>query len=179
MVIEPNKPTFGLRLIAVFEAVKGTLGLAIGLGLQALAVSSDNRIIRWVVDNLRLTNSAHVPHFVSQSIRDMLAHPGEYRLELWALLFLGYAALRFVEAYGLWLARRWGEWLALVSASLYLPFEIYALFHQVTWVKILLLALNVALVVYLTIVFIATRKRRALAAAAASAPGAMEPQGGH
>jgi len=177
MVIEPNKPTFGLRLIAVFEAVKGTLGLAIGLGLQALAINSDSRAIHWVIANLHLTNSAHVPRPISESIRDMLAHPREYHLELWALLFMGYALLRFVEAYGLWLARRWGEWLALVSASLYLPFEVYALRHHVTWVKILLLALNVALVVYLTIVFVATRKKRALAAASAGASGAMAPQG--
>jgi uncharacterized membrane protein (DUF2068 family) len=177
MVIEPNKPTFGLRLIAVFEAVKGILGLAIGFGLQALAMNSDHRFIRWIVENLRLTNSAHVPHFISHNIRDMLAHPGEYHLELYALIFIGYAALRFVEAYGLWLARRWGEWLALVSASLYLPFEIYAIVQHVHPVKIALLVLNIALVVYLTVVFIATRRKRALAATA-SATGAMEPQAG-
>jgi uncharacterized membrane protein (DUF2068 family) len=166
MVIEPNKSTFGLRLIAVFEGVKGTLGLAIGLGLQALAANSDHRFIRWVIEHLHLTNSAHVPRFISQNLRDMIAHPQDYHLELWAVLFMGYAALRYVEAYGLWLARRWGEWLALVSAALYLPFEIYAIVQHTTWVKILLLVLNVALVVYLTIVFLATRKRRALAAAA-------------
>jgi len=177
MVIEPNKPTLGLRLIAVFEAVKGFLGLAIGLGLQALAVNPDHRFIRWIVENLRLTNSAHVPHFISHNIHDMVAHPGEYHLELWALLFMAYAALRFVEAYGLWLARRWGEWLALVSATLYLPFEIYAIVQHVTPVKIGLLVLNVALVVYLTIVFIATRRRRALAAMT-SVPGRMQPQAG-
>jgi uncharacterized membrane protein (DUF2068 family) len=177
MVIEPNKPTFGLRLIAVFEAVKGLLGLAVGIGLQALALNASNGFLLGVVGKMHLRSSLHLPHFIPSS-REVLAHPGEYHLELWAMVLMAYAALRFVEAYGLWLARRWGEWLALVSAALYLPFEVYWIVQHFNWLKIVLLALNVALVVYLLIVFVATRKRRALAMAAfAGAGGGQSPHG--
>jgi hypothetical protein len=37
MVIEPNKPTLGLRLIAVVEAVKGVLAVVSALLLFGLA----------------------------------------------------------------------------------------------------------------------------------------------
>ena len=65
------------------------------------------------------------------------------------------------------LARRWGEWLALLSATLYVPFEIYAIARGVSWLKVTLLLLNVAFVAYLTVVLIATRRKRAMAAARA------------
>jgi uncharacterized membrane protein (DUF2068 family) len=37
---------------------------------------------------------------------------------------LAYAAIRLAEGYGLWLGKHWAEWLAVISAGLYLPFEI-------------------------------------------------------
>ena len=139
MVIEPNKPTFGLRLIAVIEAVKGSLGLVLGSGLLCCP---QNSAMRW------LTGSLHLE--------------GLFPLETWMLLAFGYAALRFIEAYGLWLARQWGEWLALISAALYIPFIIKALIKNgPSWWNVSLLLLNVAFVAYLSFLLVKTRRRRA------------------
>jgi uncharacterized membrane protein (DUF2068 family) len=176
MVIEPNKPTLGLRLIAVLEATKGVLGLVLGIGLYLLTGHHRHPLIQWIVERLHLDDSAHAPHFIVE----MLAHPERFRLEIWTLLAAGYATLRFVEAYGLWLARRWAEWLALVSAALYIPFEIFAIVESPTLLKVSLLVLNGAFVAYLSMVLRATRRKRAHAARAASAEGAVEtPAGGH
>jgi uncharacterized membrane protein (DUF2068 family) len=176
MVIEPNKPTLGLRLIAVSEALKGFIALALGLGLHLLAGHHENPLIRSIVHRLHLDDSAHAPHFITE----MLAHPERFRLEIWTLLAIAYATLRFTEAYGLWLARRWGEWLALVSAALYIPFEIYAIALGPTLLKVSLLALNAVFVAYLSLVLAATKRKRARAAAkATSDEGAFEtPAGG-
>lgn len=165
MVLEPNKPTLGLRLIAILEAAKGTLGLALGIGLWLLAGQHQHPLIQWIVEYFHLDDSAHAPHFIVE----MLAHPEKFRMEVWTLLAMGYAGLRFVEAYGLWLARRWAEWLALVSAALYIPFEIYAILLGPTLLKVSLLVLNVAFVVYLGILLAATRRKRAHAARVAAA----------
>jgi uncharacterized membrane protein (DUF2068 family) len=62
-----------------------------------------------------------------------------------------YAAIELVEATGLWLARRWGEYLAMIATSLGLPLEIYDLSRKVTTTAIVLLAVNLALVLYLAI----------------------------
>jgi uncharacterized membrane protein (DUF2068 family) len=63
----------------------------------------------------------------------------------------GYAVLEVVEATGLWLARRWGEYFAMIATSLGLPLEIYDLTRKVTATALVLFAINLALVLYLVI----------------------------
>ena len=62
-----------------------------------------------------------------------------------------YAVIEVIEGVGLWLARRWGEYFAMVATSLGLPFEVYELVGKVTVTKSLLFAVNLALVLYLVI----------------------------
>ena len=67
------------------------------------------------------------------------------------LALLAYAAAQLLEAVGLWLARRWGEYFAVVATSLFLPLEIYELTERFTVVRLVLLAVNVAAVVWLLV----------------------------
>jgi uncharacterized membrane protein (DUF2068 family) len=60
-----------------------------------------------------------------------------------------YAILRFVEAYGLWYAKTWAEWIALISGSLYVPFEIYKLIHRASLFHISVLVINLVIVSYM------------------------------
>ena len=177
MVIEPNKPTKGLRAIALFEAVKGVAGLAFAFGLFGLTQHHVFPWVRWMVEHFHFADAAFAP----RRVIEVLAHPEEFPLTVIIVIALAYSTLRFMEAYGLWLARRWGEWLTLIGAALYLPFEIYWIVLGATFGKITLLVLNVALVVYLAVVLVKTRRRRAHAArAAAAANGALgTPAGGH
>jgi uncharacterized membrane protein (DUF2068 family) len=62
-----------------------------------------------------------------------------------------YAAIELVEAVGLWLAKRWGEYFAMVATSLGLPVEIYDLSRHVTATALILLGVNLLLVLYLAI----------------------------
>jgi uncharacterized membrane protein (DUF2068 family) len=72
-------------------------------------------------------------------------------LTLLAIGLAAYAAIEVVECVGLWLARRWGEYFAMVATSLGLPVEIYELSHKVTVTALIFLAVNLALVVYLVV----------------------------
>jgi uncharacterized membrane protein (DUF2068 family) len=63
----------------------------------------------------------------------------------------GYAVIEIIEGAGLWLARRWGEYFAMVATSVGIPFEIYDLTTKVTVLRLLAFAINVALVAYLVI----------------------------
>jgi len=63
----------------------------------------------------------------------------------------GYAVIEVVEGTGLWLARRWGEYFAMVATSLGLPLEIYDLTRHVSATALVLFAINLALVLYLVI----------------------------
>jgi uncharacterized membrane protein (DUF2068 family) len=60
-----------------------------------------------------------------------------------------YIALRFVEAYGLWVGRAWAEWLALISGCVYLPLEIVELFRRATLIRFGIFTLNVLIVAYM------------------------------
>ncbi len=54
--------------------------------------------------------------------------------------------MRFIEAFGLWRERRWAEWFAAVSGGIYIPFEIYKLFHGEAWLSLAALFGNVVIV---------------------------------
>jgi uncharacterized membrane protein (DUF2068 family) len=62
---------------------------------------------------------------------------------------VAYAVVRWIEAYGLWRARRWAEWFAVLSGAIYVPAELYGLVHHVSPLKVLLLILNVGIVAYM------------------------------
>jgi uncharacterized membrane protein (DUF2068 family) len=60
-----------------------------------------------------------------------------------------YGVLQIVEAVGLWLLKRWGEYFAVVATSLGLPIEIFELTEKITVFRVGALVLNIAAVVYL------------------------------
>ena len=62
-----------------------------------------------------------------------------------------YAIVELIEGTGLWLARRWGEYFAMVATSLGMPLEIYELAKKVTVTTLILFAINLALVLYLVL----------------------------
>jgi uncharacterized membrane protein (DUF2068 family) len=70
-------------------------------------------------------------------------------LYLLGVAIAAYAALEGVEAIGLWLGRRWAEYLTFVATVVFVPYEIYELTKSVTALKVLALVINVAIVAYL------------------------------
>jgi uncharacterized membrane protein (DUF2068 family) len=80
---------------------------------------------------------------------DHLLHQPPDRLKLVALALAAYAALQAVEGVGLWLQRRWAEYLAAIATSVFLPLEIYELTQAVTALKVVALVVNLAIVAYL------------------------------
>lgn len=67
------------------------------------------------------------------------------------VIFFLYAVLEGVEAVGLWLGRRWAEYLTFVATALLLPFEVYELSESVSPLKVSALLINLAIVVYLAL----------------------------
>ena len=70
-------------------------------------------------------------------------------LYLVAAAAAAYAVLEGTEAVGLWLGRRWAEYLTFVATVVFVPYEVYELTKSVTWLKLLALVINVIIVVYL------------------------------
>jgi uncharacterized membrane protein (DUF2068 family) len=64
-------------------------------------------------------------------------------------LLVAYATLEAVEMVGLWLAKRWAEYLTFVATTLFVPLEVDELVTSVSTLKLLLLIVNLAVVLYL------------------------------
>ncbi len=73
----------------------------------------------------------------------------QHTLTLVAVALLAYAALQLLEGVGLFLLKRWGEYVAVVGTSAFIPLEVYELTHKITVLKVLALLVNVVAVVYL------------------------------
>ena len=134
----------GLRLIAVFEATKGLLVLLAGLGLLSLLHRDAEALAEEFVERRLLI------HYVRLSGVLLRAAAGvtDREVQILASVALAYATLRFVEAYGLWHQRAWGQWLALLSGILYLPWEVRAVFQHPTVPHCALVVINGFLVAY-------------------------------
>ena len=70
-------------------------------------------------------------------------------LNLIAFGILFYGLLQLVEGIGLWVLKRWGEYVAVVGTTLFIPLEVYELTDKISWLKIVALVVNVAAVLYL------------------------------
>ena len=135
----------GLRAIALFEAGKGLLVLALGFGLLSALGKGVEEAAEELVLGLHLNPASRYPKIFI----DAASAASTGQLWLLAALALGYAVLRFLEAYGLWRARRWAEWIAVASGAIYLPLEIYELASRVSWVRVGALLANLAIVLYM------------------------------
>ncbi len=143
----------GVRVIALFEAFKGLLVLVVGLGLVSLVHRDIETMAMDLMRYLQIDPTRHYP----QELLVAAAHVDAGKLYLLSLLAFGYALLRFVEAWGLWRMRTWGEWLAILSGGIYLPFELYEIFEEVTWLRVAVLLVNAAVVAYLVRVRLISR----------------------
>jgi uncharacterized membrane protein (DUF2068 family) len=136
----------GIRLIAAVEAAKGLLVLAAGFGLLSLAHRDVQHAAERLLEHLHLNPAHRTPRI----FLELAANATDARLMVLAALAAAYAALRLIEAYGLWRARRWAEWLAAGSGAIYVPFEIYGLLHGFSSLKASALLLNLAVVAYVS-----------------------------
>lgn len=65
------------------------------------------------------------------------------------LVLLAYGLLEGVEAVGLWLVKRWAEYLTFVATTVLLPLEVYEIVNRVSILKVIGFLINLAVVLYL------------------------------
>lgn len=134
-----------LRAVATVEVSKGIVVLLTAIAVLWL-LDKDTSDIAYGL--LRLLHISPDHRFARAFLRwaDTLTDR-----KLWAIaaVAMTYSTLRFVEAYGLWGARPWAEWVALVSGALYVPIEIREIIRRPTTFHFGLLIGNIAVVLYM------------------------------
>jgi uncharacterized membrane protein (DUF2068 family) len=134
-----------LRAIAVFEAVKGIAAMLAGLGLLSLLHRDLHHMAQMLISHFGLDPGQRYPT-VLLHYADLLQDANRRSL---VLLLVAYVAVRFAEAYGLWFARPWGEWLAALAGAVYVPFEVRHVLHKPSWMGAAVLTFNLLMVAFL------------------------------
>jgi uncharacterized membrane protein (DUF2068 family) len=163
---------FGLRGVAVFEAGKGLFALGFGFWLLSLLHKDMHQVAGRLLEFLHKTLHISPDRHLYQQLLRALGGLTPSGLRIIIFLVVVYAAIRFVEATGLWLEKAWAEWFALISGSLYLPLEIYELVRHPTGIKWGILGINILVVVYLAWLLMDSYRRKREARAGTESQGA-------
>ena len=134
-----------LRLIAVFKFLKAGLLIALGVGLFRILHKDIGDVLEHWSKALRLDPGSH---FVNLAL-EKAAHVSPVQVKKLGLGSFLYAGLFLAEGTGLWLRKRWGEWLTVIITSSLVPVEVYEIYRHFSFVKVGVLGLNVAIVIYL------------------------------
>ncbi len=148
------RDAFILRLLAAERFIRGVLLVALAYGVYKFNGARDSlqRVFNDYLPTLKpladklgidLQNTGPV------KLIQKALNANHSTLELVAIGVLAYGALELLEGVGLWLMKRWGEYVAVVGTAIFIPLEIYELVDRVTWLRLVAFAFNVFAVVYL------------------------------
>ena len=142
----PSRPkSTTLLFIALFKLTKGILLLIVGIGaLKLLHRDVADTVAHWV-DVLRVDPDNRYIHRLLT--RALSVTPAQLKAAS-AGTFI-YSGLLLTEGIGLLLRKRWAEYFTIITTAGLIPLEIYELVHHLTAAKIVILAVNVAIVGYL------------------------------
>jgi uncharacterized membrane protein (DUF2068 family) len=135
----------GLMLIAAFKYFKAIILILIGLGALRLIHRDVEETARSIINHFRGDPDNRHLHALLAKLTALSPR----RLEMLGIGSFIYAALFLTEGTGLFLQKRWAEWLTVVSSAGFLPWEVYEVVTHANWRRLLVLAINIAIVVYL------------------------------
>ena len=146
IAIEPlPRHHFGLALIAIFKLIKGVLLLAAAIGvLRSLHTDLSAMVEHWITV-LRMDPDSRYFHC-------LLAKVGAISPDQLKAISAGsffYSALLLTEGIGLWFERRWAEYLTVIATASFIPLEVYELTRKVNNVRLVVLIINLAILLYL------------------------------
>jgi uncharacterized membrane protein (DUF2068 family) len=135
----------GLLIIAAFKLLKGLALLAVGIGAHTLMHKDIAAVAVHWVEAFRVDPNNHYIHAALERFTNLDIH----KLKQLSIGTFFYSALLLTEGVGLAMGKRWAEYFTIIVTSSLIPLEAYEIFRHTTWVKVLLLLINVAVVAYL------------------------------
>lgn len=148
------RDAFILRAYAVERLVRSCLMLALAIGVyifkdsrRALADVFETYLplLQPAADRMGVDLDTFGPVRLVERILEI--HPST--LNWMIALITTYGLLLLVQGVGLWSMRRWGEYVAAVVTSMFIPFEIFEIIEKITWIRVSALILNILLVTYI------------------------------
>lgn len=134
-----------LRTVALVAIIYG-IGSAIVLVIAGIAfLTHTGEGLPEFIKSLHHISEAYHPGFLHHILVTLSGISWSYLL----LLIFCYSLSHFVEGYGLWKKRKWGELYCTFDSLIYVPFELESMYHKITWVNTSSLIINLMLVGYM------------------------------
>lgn len=136
-----------LLLIAIFKLIKGILLLAVGVGaIRLLHRDVAGTVMHWI-NLLRVDPDNRLIHRLLTHV--LWVSPNQLKaLSVGTFVFAG---LYLTEGTGLLLRKRWAEYFTIITTAGLIPLELYEMARHLTAGKVAILAVNVAIVMYLVV----------------------------
>ena len=141
----PAEPDRALRVIAVYKFLKAALMVALAFGTLRLLRPD---VAAWVENWAAELSLRHDRRLLGQFI-SMISGLSNQRLHQLAIGAFGVTLLFVTEGVGLWMGKRWAEYLTVVATTVFVPFEIVQVVRLLTVTRAVALLVNVAVVAFL------------------------------
>ena len=137
-----------VRLIILERAIRGSLVLVLGAAL----LTNSRRVVllvrQWVAELDVNPERRVVPRILTAVLRPV----GQFSARTVLVIGIGallFGALELTEAVGLARRRRWAEYLTVIAGCIGIPLEVEEVLRRQTPVRVSILLINVAIVIYL------------------------------
>ena len=149
-ILEEHRRVRYLKIIALFKMFKGTLLFLLGFSLLFLNSRPIwlDQISDWADDQLLLRHTKYVT-FLLNKLQEILSGGA---LRATGILALFYCGVLFTEGIGVYLQKRWAEWLMICATAALIPLEIRHIWHRPGLVGFLILLANCFIVWFLWLV---------------------------
>jgi uncharacterized membrane protein (DUF2068 family) len=134
-----------LRTIALYKLLKVLLLLLAAYGeLRLHDASLSAKLVIWAE-----ARPSGLEHEVVTRVLEWFSGLSESKIHALRVVTLTYAAVFAIEGIGLWMQKRWAEWLTTIITASLIPLEAWELFHRPSWGKAAVVIANVVIAAYL------------------------------
>ena len=134
-----------LRFIAAYKFLKAAGLIAVAIGaFDLIHAARFDAFTAWVLDL-----PIHHGHILIARLVDRLLDVTPHRFLAIGIAACVYAGVFVVEGCGLWLEKRWAEYLTTIVTASLIPLEVYEMYAHFSPLKFVAFATNVAIVTYL------------------------------
>jgi uncharacterized membrane protein (DUF2068 family) len=131
--------------IGALKMVEALLCILLGIGAIKLLHKDLVDEVTRIITALRLDPEGRLVNL----ILDKVALISPHMLKQISVGIFFYAGLHTLEGVGLVLRKKWAEYVTLILTASFLPWEFFEILRHFTWIKIVLTAINLLVVVFL------------------------------
>jgi uncharacterized membrane protein (DUF2068 family) len=141
----PKERHWTIHIISGWKILKGLVLIVVGIKLLTLL---DRDVAEWFSAFIARHNIDAENRYV-HTIMEKLAGVDNNKLILFSAGSFLIAGLEFTEGIGLWFEKRWAEFLTAVVTAVFVPVELYEIYERFTWIRVLILVVNLFVIWYL------------------------------